>query len=141
MLSHFNPVGLFATLYPGRTISCQAPLSTGFFRPDYWSGLLFPSPGHLPDTGIKPTSLTVSCIGRRLLYHQPHLGSAIGGQGYNLLIIAKIRFVISKKVSQHSTRTRGVQKNMRYWNQMAPEDKMTAIQQLNYSRGQMAVTL
>ena len=31
-----------------------APLSMGFPRQEYWSGLPFPSPGHLPDPGIKP---------------------------------------------------------------------------------------
>ena len=34
----------------------QAPLSMGFSRPDYESGLLFPSPGDLPDPGIDPGS-------------------------------------------------------------------------------------
>ena len=34
----------------------QAPPSMGFSRPDYWSGLPFPSPGDLPDPGIKPRS-------------------------------------------------------------------------------------
>ena len=34
----------------------QAPLSMGFPRKEYWSGLPFPPPGHLPDPGIKPTS-------------------------------------------------------------------------------------
>ena len=34
----------------------QAPLSTGFPRQEYWSGLTFPSPGDLPHPGIKPTS-------------------------------------------------------------------------------------
>ena len=43
----------FATLC---TIACQAPLSMGFSRQDYWSGLPFPSPGHLPDPGIKRVS-------------------------------------------------------------------------------------
>ena len=38
------------------TIACQAPLSMGFSRQEYWSGLPFPSPGHLPDPGIKPMS-------------------------------------------------------------------------------------
>ena len=38
------------------TIACQAPLSMGFSRQEYWSGLPFPSPGDLPDPGIKPTS-------------------------------------------------------------------------------------
>ena len=36
--------------------SCQAPLSTGFPRQEYWSGLPFPSPGDLSDPGIEPTS-------------------------------------------------------------------------------------
>ena len=38
------------------TVACQAPLSMGFPRQEYWSGLPFPSPGGLPDPGIKPTS-------------------------------------------------------------------------------------
>ena len=38
------------------TIADQAPLSMGFPRQDYWSGLPFPSPGDLPDGGIKPGS-------------------------------------------------------------------------------------
>ena len=38
------------------TIACQAPLSMGFSRQEYWSGLPFPSPGDLLDAGIKPTS-------------------------------------------------------------------------------------
>ena len=35
---------------------CQAPLSMGFSRQEHWSGLPFPSPGDLPDSGIKPES-------------------------------------------------------------------------------------
>ena len=34
----------------------QAPLSMGFPRQEYWSGLPFPSPGNLPDPGIEPRS-------------------------------------------------------------------------------------
>ena len=37
------------------TVGCQAPLSMGFPRQEYWSGLPFPSPGDLPDPGIEPT--------------------------------------------------------------------------------------
>ena len=44
-------VRLFATLW---TIAYQAPLSMGFFRQEYWSGLPFPSPGDLPNPGIEP---------------------------------------------------------------------------------------
>ena len=39
------------------TVACQAPLSMGSPRQEYWSGLPFPPPGDLPDTGIEPTSL------------------------------------------------------------------------------------
>ena len=38
------------------TVAHQAPLSMGFFRQVYWNGFLFPSPGDLPDPGIKPRS-------------------------------------------------------------------------------------
>ena len=38
------------------TIACQAPLSLGFSRQEYWSGLPFPSLGNFPDPGIKPMS-------------------------------------------------------------------------------------
>ena len=38
------------------TVAHLAPLSMGFFRQEYWSGLSFPPPGDLPDPGIKPTS-------------------------------------------------------------------------------------
>ena len=37
-------------------VAHQAPLSMGFSRQEYWSGLPFPSPGDLPDPGIKPES-------------------------------------------------------------------------------------
>ena len=38
------------------TVAHQAPLSVGFSRQKYWSGLPFPSPGGLPDPGIEPRS-------------------------------------------------------------------------------------
>ena len=37
-------------------VALQAPLFMGFPRQEYWKGLLFPSPGAVPDTGIKPGS-------------------------------------------------------------------------------------
>ena len=46
-------VRLFATLW---TVAHQAPLSMGFSRQEYWSGLPFPSPGALPDPGMEPGS-------------------------------------------------------------------------------------
>ena len=45
-------VQFFATLW---TVDCRA-LSVGFSRQEYWGGLPFPSPGDLPDPGIKPQS-------------------------------------------------------------------------------------
>ena len=49
-----SQVRLFATPW---TVAHQAPLSLGFPRQEEWSGLPVPSPGDLPDSGIKPTSL------------------------------------------------------------------------------------
>ena len=40
------------------TEACQAPLSMWFPRQEYWNRLPFPSPGGLPDPGIKPRSPT-----------------------------------------------------------------------------------
>ena len=50
MLSHIR---IFATPW---TVACQAPLSMGYPRQEYWSGLPFPSPGDPPDAGIEPRS-------------------------------------------------------------------------------------
>ena len=50
----FSCVRLFATLW---TVARQAPLSTGFFRQEYRSGLPRPSPGDLPHPGMDLASL------------------------------------------------------------------------------------
>ena len=58
---------LSSSLWPhGLYITRQAPLSVGFPRQEYWSGLPFPAPGDLPDPGIKPTSLAISGTGRQI---------------------------------------------------------------------------
>ena len=44
---------LFGTTW---TVACQAPLAMGFSGQEYWSGLPCPSPGDLPEPGIKPSS-------------------------------------------------------------------------------------
>ena len=54
MLSHFNCVQLFATLW---TVTHQAPLSMGFSSQEYSSGLPCPSPEDLPNLGIELESL------------------------------------------------------------------------------------
>ena len=51
-----NPVQLFVTPW---TVDCQVPLSMGFSRREYWSGLPFLSPGDLPNPGIEPRSPTL----------------------------------------------------------------------------------
>ena len=45
---------IFATLW---TVARQGPLSMGFSRQEYWSGLPCPPPGDLPNAGIEPASL------------------------------------------------------------------------------------
>ena len=52
-LSRLSRVRLFATLW---TVASQAPLSMGFSRQEYWSGLPYPPPGDIPDPGIEPVS-------------------------------------------------------------------------------------
>ena len=54
VLSYFSRVWFFVTPW---TVACQAPLSMGFSRQEYWSGLPCPPPGDLPDPGIEPMSL------------------------------------------------------------------------------------
>ena len=55
-----SPLSLVTKLYPTLatpwTVACQAPPSVGISRQQYWSRLPFPSPGDLPDPGIKPRS-------------------------------------------------------------------------------------
>ena len=54
MLSHFSCIQLFATL---KTVAHWAPLSMGFSRQEYYSGLPFPTPGAPHDPGVEPTCL------------------------------------------------------------------------------------
>ena len=52
-LSCFSHIQLFATLW---TVACQVPLSVGFSRQEYWSGLPCPALGDLADPGFEPVS-------------------------------------------------------------------------------------
>ena len=54
VLSCFSCDLLIVTLW---TVACQPPLSMGFSRQKYWSGLPCLPPGDLPDPGIEPPSL------------------------------------------------------------------------------------
>ena len=55
-MKSLSRVRLFAT---PRTVAYQDPQSMGFFRQEYWSRLLFPSPGDPPDPGTEPGSPTM----------------------------------------------------------------------------------
>ena len=60
-----STIWLFST---PKAVICQAPLSTGFPRQEYWSGLPFPSPRDIPNLGTEPGSSTlqeVYCISGR----------------------------------------------------------------------------
>ena len=61
-------VQLFATPW---TVAYQAPPSMKFSRQEYWSGLPFPSPGHLPHPRIEPRSPALQAK----LYRLSHQGS------------------------------------------------------------------
>ena len=63
---------LFATPW---TVARQAPLSMGFPRQEYWSGLPFLSPGNLPDPGIEPRSPAFQTDSSLSESGKPSLGS------------------------------------------------------------------
>ena len=68
MLSCFSCVRLFVIPW---TVAHQAPLSMGFSRQEYWSGLLCPPPGDLLDPGIEPASVTPPALQADFLFSEP----------------------------------------------------------------------
>ena len=85
-ISRFSRVWLFVTL---RTVACQAPLSTGFSRQEYWNGLPCPPPADLPhpviehrSPALQADSFTAESLGKPLSHtpqncqgHQKHIKS------------------------------------------------------------------
>ena len=60
------------------SVACQAPLSIGFPRQEYWSGLTFPSPGDLPGPGIEPGSPALQAGSLPLSYlGSPHMSRVV----------------------------------------------------------------
>ena len=59
------------TLRDPGTVAYQAPLSMGISRQEYWSGLLFPPPRDLPDTGFEPASPVSPALAGELLTNKP----------------------------------------------------------------------
>ena len=70
-LSHFSRVRLFATPW---TVARQAPVSTGFSRQEYWSGLPCSLQGDLPDPGMEPASLKSGALADGFLTTSATLG-------------------------------------------------------------------
>ena len=60
-----------STLCSSMDLAHQAPLSMGFSRQEYWSGLSFPSPGVLPDPGIEWESLASPALAGGFLTTEP----------------------------------------------------------------------
>ena len=60
-----------ATLW---TVACQVPLSMRFSKQEYWSGLPFPSPGYLLNSGMEPgyTALQANCLPTELRGKRDH---------------------------------------------------------------------
>ena len=59
VLSHFNCIQIFVALW---AVACQDPLSVGSSRQEYWSGLLCPPAGDLPNPGMEPMSVMSSAL-------------------------------------------------------------------------------
>ena len=90
--SHFSCVQLFVTLW---TVARKSPLSMGFSRQEYWSGLWCPPPGDLPDPGIEPVSLRSPTLGgrvfiisatwkARIIYKLNHMKLLVFDKNYSL---------------------------------------------------------
>ena len=68
MCVHAQSCQLFVT---PQTIAHQVPLSVGFPRQEYWSGLPFSTPGDLPDPAIEPESLVSPALAGRFFATMP----------------------------------------------------------------------
>ena len=65
MLGCFHHVWLFLTLW---MVVCQASLSMGFYRQEYWNGLPYPPPGDLSDPGIERATLMSPALASSFLF-------------------------------------------------------------------------
>ena len=115
VLGHFSHIWLCVTLW---TVACQAPLSVGFSRQEYWRGTPCPPPGHLPNSGTEPTSLmspalegkffTTSTTWHNWLNHWPLVinsvstKSGVGTENSNLLITRLLPLSVSYLGNQKS---------------------------------------
>ena len=110
------------------TAACQAPLSMGFSRQKYWSGISFPSSGDLPNPGIKPKCL-LHC--RQILYHWAtwksqnayeifisiYLSPCLFPACLSRLLILKISFICHCVIRELTNRKHLIiEQQMRIWN-------------------------
>ena len=86
------------------------PLSMGFSRQEYWRGLTFPSPGHLPETGIEPTSL---------------MSPAAAGRFFRTTPSGKPILVIYRHFNQHEM-SHFVNSNLLSWSLKEPQAHSSA---------------
>ena len=112
--SLFSHIRLLVTPW---TAAHQAPLSMGFSRQEYWSGLPRPPPGDLPDPGITPTSFT-SPAGRQVLHHEHHLGSPNTKKIHVPPIFPAALFTIARMLKLNKAPTKGCVKR---WGTYTPQ--------------------
>ena len=87
----------------------QAPLSIGFSRQEYWSGLPFPTPGDLPDPGFEPKySMAPALMGRFFTTEPPRVGLA------TLFFFFFANFQFNTLSTAHEKTRRGNVKRCRY---------------------------
>ena len=94
MLSCFSHVRLFATLW---TVALQAPLSMGFSRHEYWSGLLCSPPGDLPDPGMEPSSLMSLALAGRFFTTSCTWEALEKGENYKVIIIPIVNSLVLQR--------------------------------------------
>ena len=79
------------------TLARQAPLSTGFSRQEYWSGLSFPAPGDLPVSGIEPVSPVSPILAGRFFTTAPPFYSSTITYAFSFLLRYNLHFKIILK--------------------------------------------
>ena len=85
------------------TVAHQAPLSMGFSRQDYWSGLPFPPQGDLPDPGIKPFFPALQVDSTAEPPGKPLVNSSAPGCMYIMLLQAPVAYPLSPYIDEKAS--------------------------------------
>ena len=93
-------VQLFVTLW---TVAHQAPLSMGFYRQEYWSGLPFPSIGDLPDPALNSHILCL--LHNKWILYVSHWGSPLPLRKSINSLLLKFSAVLRKRLMDQSCMT------------------------------------